>query len=618
MGIIEKKSLGNVQYLLIDDIYPPFSGVPGTVAISVLGGIFTCETGYTWSTYTTKNIAAEIYAYNHTDSATFAPTLDTWTNMNSVATTTAYSATSNSSGFTLSASSTTPQLIVGDDNIGRFLVVSSNTYRATGAQWNQLRSAPARNNVAPTLRFNWGHFGTAAQNDATNIITPVIFTGSARNNDYFFNAFYVDARESGTAYLNRLNNKVSVELIEPPVFFNETGNSEDFTKNGWVTVNDTTNKWFMGTGTTFSGGGTAMYISSDSGVTPSYDNTLAQVSHFYKDITFPKNLQSDVRIEFFWKGSGQTNLDYGKVYLATTGTTPVAGTEVSSSFAIGNSNYQGVTAFTGNTIVIPRYNAIDNTKRLIFSWINNGDSLGTNPPFCVDSIRISFYVNDVWNELVTGDTETFNFNGLSGNGWTIVNDDTNFWTVGVSEFSGTNDTFSAYITTANNTTYYGNELNNFNNRALATYNTTPTTQQVSHFYKDFTLTSASTLTFNWKCWGENAAGNAINYDYGTVVITTTATTPVAGTEVSTTQATAGGNGRIGATTNQGKFNEGYGGSDNNWRTETISLGSYSGQTKRIVFSFKDDTSVGDNPPFVVDNIQITGAGNWAVRLNKLN
>ena len=613
MSILEKKSVGNIQYVLTDDIYPTFTGKTGTVAISTLGGIFSCESGYTWSTFSTKNISSEIYAYNHTDTATFAPTLATWANFNSVSTTTAYSATSNSSGFTLVSGSSSPRLTIGDDYIGRFIVTTSNTFRANNAQWNQIRCAPARNNVSPT-RFNIGHFGTAAQNDVTNIITPTLFTGNSRNNDYFFAGFYIQSRESATAYINRLHNKVSAQLLEHPVSFNETGKSQSFTTNGWVTVNDTVNQWYMGTGTTFSGGGTSMYISNDGGATPSYSNSVSQVSHFYKDITFPKNLQSDVLIEFFWKCSGETGQDYGKTYVAPNSITPVAGTQVSSVYSVGLTNYQNATDFTYQAISISKSDAIDQTKRIIFSWINNA-SLGTTPPFCVDSIRISFYVNNDAYNFVTGDTETFNYKGFSGNGWTVVNGATNFWTVGVSEFSGSNDNYSAYITNANNTDYYGAEFNNFDNRALAQY--TIATTQVSHFYKDFTLTSASTLTFNWKCWGENGAG-ATSYDYGAVVITTTATTPTAGTEVSTAQATAGGNGRIGATTNLGKFNEGYGGSDNNWRTETINLGAYSGQTKRIVFTWANDNSLGDNPPFVLDNIKITGAGNWAARLQKIN
>ena len=613
MGVLQEKSVGNISYVLIDDMYPVFSGKSGTVAISSLGGVFTCETGYTWTTYTNKNIGAEIYAYNHNDGAAFLPTLDAWFNFNSVATTTPYVLTTNSSGFTLTLASSAPQLNISGDNIGRFMGVSNNTFRATNTQWNQIRCSPSRNNVIP-IRYQTAHFGTSAQNDTMNILTPILFTGSNRNNDYFFEGYYIDSRETTTASLNRLFNKVSLDLIEQPVFFNEVGNSLDFTKNGWVVVNDSTNIWFMGTGTTFSGGGTSMYISSDGGITPSYNNGISQVSHFYKDFTFPKNLQSNVLLEFFWRGVGEVGFDFGKTYLAPTSVTPVSGTQVSSSFSIGLANYQGTNTFTGQTIVINRLDAIDQTKRLIFSWINNS-SLGTNPPFTVDSVRLSYYVDDVWNEVVTGDTETFNFSGFSGNGWTVVNNATNFWTVGVSEFSGSNDNYSAYITNANDITYYGSEFNNFDNRALAQYTTTTT--QVSHFYKDFTFTSVSTLTFNWKCWGENGFSST-NYDYGAVVITTTGTTPVAGTEVITTQAPDGGNGRIGATTNLGKFNEGYGGSDNNWRTETINLGSYSGQTKRLVFTWKNDGSLGDNPPFVLDNIKITGVGNWARRLNKLN
>jgi hypothetical protein len=138
---------------------------------------------------------------------------------------------------------------------------------------------------------------------------------------------------------------------------------------------------------------------------------------------------------------------------------------------------------------------------------------------------------------------------------------------------------------------------------------TNTVAAIGHFYKDFTLPAGiNTLTFDWKCEAENAAG-ATQYDYGAVVITDTTTTPVAGTEVITTVATAGVNGRLGAGTNLGKFNLGYGTSPGTtWNTETIDLSSYSGSTKRVVFTWVDDTSVGVNPPFIVDNIKITNTG----------
>lgn len=185
--------------------------------------------------------------------------------------------------------------------------------------------------------------------------------------------------------------------------------------------------------------------------------------------------------------------------------------------------------------------------------------------------------------------ETFESSGFTDGGWTLVNNTTNIWVVGQAENNG--GTSAAYISNNGGTT--------------ATY--TNTTPNVSHFYKDFTFSStanAISLIFDWKCQGENAAA-ATQYDYGAVVITTTGTTPVAGTEVSTAQATAGGDGRIGAITNLGKFNLAYGTTPGTiWNTESIDLTAYSGQTKRIVFTWANDASVGVNPPMIIDNIRI--------------
>lgn len=185
--------------------------------------------------------------------------------------------------------------------------------------------------------------------------------------------------------------------------------------------------------------------------------------------------------------------------------------------------------------------------------------------------------------------EGWESSGFTQNGWTVVNNTVNVWVVGQAQNNG--GISSAYISD--------------DGGATASY--TITTANVSHFYKDFTIpsgVSSAYLQFDWKCQGENAAG-ATQYDYGAVVITTTGTTPVPGTEVSTTQATAGGNGRIGADDNLGKFNLNYGTNPGTtWNTELIDLTSYIGQTKRIVFTWKNDGSVGTDPPFVVDNIKI--------------
>jgi hypothetical protein len=66
-------------------------------------------------------------------------------------------------------------------------------------------------------------------------------------------------------------------------------------------------------------------------------------------------------------------------------------------------------------------------------------------------------------------------------------------------------------------------------------------------------------------------------------------TPVAGTQVSSTH-------RVGLT----KYNQ-----QASFVDEYIQLGpSYSGQTWRIIFSWTNDATVGTNPPFVLDNIEV--------------
>lgn len=185
--------------------------------------------------------------------------------------------------------------------------------------------------------------------------------------------------------------------------------------------------------------------------------------------------------------------------------------------------------------------------------------------------------------------EDFESSGFTQQSWNLANDSENIWVVGQAQSNG--GTSAAYISN--------------NGGTSATYNVN--NPEVSHFYKNFTFSSGVTslsLVFDWKCQGENSAG-ATQYDYGCVVITDTSTNPVAGSEVITTIAPSGGNGRLGATINLGKFNLAYGTTPGTvWNTETVDLTPYIGQTKRIVFTWVNDSSVGANPPFVIDNIRI--------------
>jgi hypothetical protein len=199
--------------------------------------------------------------------------------------------------------------------------------------------------------------------------------------------------------------------------------------------------------------------------------------------------------------------------------------------------------------------------------------------------------------IQTPDTVTLiseNWESNSFSAWTVSNDATNQWEIGTAQVD--TGTYGAYGSNDGGTTANYSDAGD-----------------VSHFYQDITIPSDATnvsLVFVWRSWMENA-GSATQYDYGTVNIIDTSTTPIIGTEVATALATGGGNGRINQTgANDGKFNEAYrygGGTyDGTWFTETIDLVDYIGTTKRLVFSFADDgVAPADAPAMSIDNITLT-------------
>ncbi|GAB4284556.1 MAG: hypothetical protein Kow0068_09690 [Marinilabiliales bacterium] len=156
---------------------------------------------------------------------------------------------------------------------------------------------------------------------------------------------------------------------------------------------------------------------------------------------------------------------------------------------------------------------------------------------------------------------------FAANGMTVVNDAVNIWEVG----SATgNPVDAAYVTDGSG------PQNDYDNTATS----------VSHFYFDYLFPSGQTiitLSFDWKCDGEGS------FDNLKVFVEPTTETPVAGTQNNSTY-------QVGST---------YYSENTTWTTENITLPtSYAGTIKRIVFQWKNDGSLGDNPPAAVDNIII--------------
>tara|TARA_Y100000389_G_scaffold182635_1_gene199422 strand:- start:51 stop:2846 length:2796 start_codon:yes stop_codon:yes gene_type:complete len=219
----------------------------------------------------------------------------------------------------------------------------------------------------------------------------------------------------------------------------------------------------------------------------------------------------------------------------------------------------------------------------------------------VDFNLLNLYVDfDKWTlgsqanpaklEVETIFTEDFSDKGVS-NGWVTVQNpaEDNLWTI--STGTSRSNIYSAHVTDDLGTTdIYEYTVNN--------------TQSGAHLYVDFSIPgNARTLTINfyWTCLGENGSSSS-NYDYGRVGLAPTTYTPSVGSEFTSAY-------RIGASSNDEKFNVGYNGgaAAGAWTLETISVPTglwTAGTDARLILQWKNDGSIGAQPPFAVDDISI--------------
>ena len=183
-------------------------------------------------------------------------------------------------------------------------------------------------------------------------------------------------------------------------------------------------------------------------------------------------------------------------------------------------------------------------------------------------------------------SEDWEDGGVS-NGWSFVSAGTNVWVVSDdTSYSGTN---SLYITD--------------DAGGSKPYQYAGSTQLGTHAYVDFSIPDNAislTVNFYWTCDGENGGG-IDSYDFGTVYLTGTTGTPAS-------TGLPPSSGRIGATDNQGKFNDGYkSAEEGNWQLETIPVASNlwtAGTDARLICSWKNDSTLQGQPPMAIDNITI--------------
>lgn len=565
MSILVSKTVGDVTFIQISEPYPVFSSSTKYIAINPNGRMFVNipnssmwfpldKKRYSemqqWDTSTsTSYTSANNGVYAFFSSSLFSPTATTL------------------NGFTRQSTPGATALILSanTDTIGRFLTTAMvGMYVVTTASYDQMpyEIMPTLNNssLIPVMGAQsgrtWGA-GTDCSPDVTGgestHVGYRIFDIDGGNGDFIKIAarVYSDGSTTYGTYGTR-HYKLTTELIEEPTILGYN-NWEDGSLSGWVYENENqTNKWNIGTGTSYDGSYSLYVTSAATSVSANnlYNVNDGSVSHIYRDFKLPLGNQpsgtTSYYLSFIYKSAGNLS-DGANFYLVPTGLTPSGGTVINPNYRINLSQYSGT----------PSYN----TAKIVFSGI---------------SVVNENIIYEDWNSGTWG-------------GWTVVNGaQTNKWNIGTgASFTGR---YSAYIT---NGTTGATAFNLYNVNASS----------IVHFYRDITIPNSGDsvfLTFKWRAQGENGAATS-NYDFGAVVIANSGTAVNAGAEVLTAKATGGGNGRIGGDATYGKFNLAYvaGGL---WNTETINLTAWKGLTKRLIFTWVNDGSLGTQPPMAFDNI----------------
>ncbi|MDR2592209.1 MAG: fibronectin type III domain-containing protein, partial [Chitinispirillales bacterium] len=218
--------------------------------------------------------------------------------------------------------------------------------------------------------------------------------------------------------------------------------------NGWTLVNGTqTNKWMVGTSTSYSGSYSA-YISNNSS-SNAYSIASSSIVHIYKDVTFPTS-SSDFTLSFYFKGYGESTYDYMTVRHSTTSYAPSAGSTFSSGTLLG-STYNQNSSWTQKTITLPASTFSGRTVRLVFSWINDA-SQGTQPPAAIDNITIN-YAGGGTSPSVPGVPTSVSASAQSSSSiyvsWSSVSGASEYYVYRSTSSSGT----YSYVTSTTSTSY---------------------------------------------------------------------------------------------------------------------------------------------------------------------
>jgi len=442
--------------------------------------------------------------------------------------------------------------------------------------------------------------------------------------------------------------------------------AQPFNTNDFGFVNGAEpNKWFYGAAT----GNTpnSIYISNDNGVTNGYDNGSNSVVQAYRDFTVPAGTTAATPaiLSFDWKADGESCCDYLRIWLVPASFTPTAGAQIGTGGGRiqlgGNLNQQsGWQSYLNTNLNISSFAGA--TMRLVFEWRNDG-SVGTPPSGAIDNINLLIPTCKVPTgtgvTAITSNSATISWTATvppPANGYQYYVSTSPVPPTPTTVPTGNTTATSAILNTLTpNTTYYwwvravcsatdssiwingpsftttqipatipyiqpfntndfgfvngsqtnkwafgsatGNTANSIyisnDNGTSNAYNVT--SNSVVQAYRDIAVpagTTNATFSFEWKAVGESCC------DYLRVWLVPSSFTPTAGAQITA------GTGRIQIL---GNLNQ-----QTTWLSylnTNLNISSFAGSTMRLVFEWRNDGSVGTQPPAAIDNIRLVVCSN---------
>ena len=203
-----------------------------------------------------------------------------------------------------------------------------------------------------------------------------------------------------------------------------------------------TNKWYIGTPSEIADNNKMLYISSDNGVTNSYEYGPPAYVWAYRDIYFDPGYP-EYQLSLDFKGMGEEGNDYVRLFLDTPLSPPLQSDLPVPLVQIGE-DLNLISQWTHKSFTIDSTHA--GAQRLYILWTNNLWT-GANPPAAIDNISINGVTCGVpsnltsnpqdttatlaWSANITGNTSSYilNYKIVSDSLYTELNTQDSFLTI---------------------------------------------------------------------------------------------------------------------------------------------------------------------------------------------